>query len=197
MATRDRSLHPGDALVVVDVQNDFLPGGTLAVPNGDEVVTVLNRYLAAFARAGLPVFATRDWHRPDHCSFRARGGPWPPHCVQESEGARFAPGLALPPSTVIVSMDTLREQNTYSGFEGGDLDRRLGEQGVRRVFVGGLATDYCVFHTVKDALARGYQAVLLTDAIRAVNVAPDDGRKAEAEMIRLGATPLRHEMLAE
>jgi nicotinamidase/pyrazinamidase len=189
-------LRPGDALVVVDVQNDFLPGGSLAVPNGDEVVPVLNHYLAAFVRAGLPVFATRDWHPPDHCSFRARGGPWPPHCVQGSAGARFAPGLALPSSTVIVSKDVRPEQNTYSGFEGGDLDRRLREQGVRRVFVGGLATDYCVFHTVKDGLARGYAVVLLTDAIRAVNVEPDDGRKAEAEMIRLGATALRHETLA-
>src|SRR5262249_12149340 len=144
MVTPDRSLHPGDGLVVVDVQKDFLPGGSLAVSNGDQIVPVLNRYLAAFVRAGLPVFATRDWHPADHCSFRASGGPWPPHCVQESEGARFAPGLALPSSTVIVSKDTLREQNTYSGFEGGDLDRRLREQAVRRVFVGGLATDYCV-----------------------------------------------------
>ena len=129
-------------------------------------------------------------------SFAERGGPWPPHCVQGSRGAEFAPGLALPPATVIVSKDVLPEQNTYSGFAGGDLDRRLGEHGVRRVFVGGLATDYCVLHTVKDALARGYAVVPLTDAIRPVNVAPDDGRKAEAEMIRLGATPLRHETLA-
>ena len=189
-------LGPGDGLVVVDVQNDFLPGGSLAVPHGDAVVPVLNEYLAAFVRAGLPVFATRDWHPADHCSFRARGGPWPPHCVQASEGARFAPGLALPPTAVIVSKDVRPDENTYSGFQGGDLDARLREQGVRRVFVGGLATDYCVLHTVKDALARGYTAVLLTDAIRPVNVAPDDGRKAEAEMIRLGATPLRHEALA-
>ena len=196
MATRDRGLHPGDALVVVDVQNDFLPGGSLAVPHGDDVVPILNHYLTAFERAGLPVFATRDWHPVDHCSFHARGGPWPPHCVQGSRGAAFAPGLAFPPSTEIVSKDTSRAQDTYSGFEGGDLDRRLRAHGVRRVFVGGLATDYCVLHTVKDALARGYAAVLLTDAIRAVNVEPDDGRKAETEMIRLGATPLRHESLA-
>jgi nicotinamidase/pyrazinamidase len=196
MATRDRGLHPGDALIVVDVQNDFLPGGSLAVPHGNDVVPVLNRYLAAFERAGLPVFATRDWHPADHCSFHARGGPWPPHCVQGTRGAEFTPGLALPPSTEIVSKDALREQSTYSGFEGADLDRRLRAHGVRRVFVGGLATDYCVLHTVKDALLRGYAAVLLTDAIRAVNVDPDDGRKAETEMIRLGATPVRHESLA-
>jgi nicotinamidase/pyrazinamidase len=188
-------LHEGDALVVVDVQNDFLPGGSLAVPAGDEVIPVLNRYVADFVEAGLPVLATRDWHPANHCSFRAQGGPWPPHCVQGSEGARFAPGLALPPSTVIVSKDVRPDQNTYSGFQGGDLDARLREAGARRVFVGGLATDYCVLHTVKDALARGYAAVLLSDAIRAVEVEPGDGRKAETEMVRLGAVPIRHDAL--
>src|SRR5207253_8797596 len=121
----------------------------------------------AFARAGLPICGTRDCRPPHPGSFGTRGGPWPPPCVAGSEGARCAPGLALPPSTVVVSKDTLPEQDTYSGFQGGDLDVRLREAGVRRVFVGGLATDYCVFHTVKDALARGYAAVLLGDAIRA------------------------------
>ena len=191
----DLPLRAGDALVVVDVQNDFLPGGSLAVPSGDEVVPVLNRYLADFVRAGLPVFATRDWHPPDHCSFRDRGGPWPPHCVQGTEGARFAVGLELPASAVIVSKDSARDQNTYSAFQGGDLDAHLRERGVQRVFVGGLATDYCVLNTVKDALARGYRAVLLRDAIRAVGVAFDAGPKAEEEMIRLGAEPIRHDAL--
>ena len=187
---------PGDALVVVDVQRDFLPGGSLAVPRGDEVVPVLNRYVADFVRAGLPIFATRDWHPPDHCSFRARGGPWPPHCVQDALGAAFAPGLALPPSAVVVSKGTSPERDAYSGFEGTDLDRRLREAGVRRLFVGGLATDYCVLNTVKDALAAGFPTLLLTDAIRAVDVRPGDGRRAEEEMVRLGALPVRHETLA-
>jgi len=158
-------------------------------------VAPLNAYLAAFARAGLPIFATRDWHPPNHCSFRERGGPWPPHCVAGSEGARFAPGLVLPAATVVVSKDTRPDQDTYSGFQGGNLDQRLREAGARRVFVGGLATDYCVLHTVRDALARGYTTVLLTDAIRAVNVRPDDGREAEAEMVRLGAVPIRRDAL--
>jgi len=196
MGSRDLTLRPGDALVVVDVQNDFLPGGSLAVPGGDEVVPVLNRWIDDFVRAGLPVLATRDWHPPDHCSFRAQGGPWPPHGVAGSEGARFAAGLHLPPSAVIVSKDTRVDQNTYSGFDGGDLDCRLRDAGVRRVFIGGLATDYCVLHTVKHALARGYDTVLLTDAVRPVEVQAGDGRKAEDEMIRLGAVPVRHEMLA-
>jgi nicotinamidase/pyrazinamidase len=192
-----KRLRPGagDALVVVDVQNDFLPGGSLAVPSGGEVVPVLNRYLERFVRAGLPVFATRDWHPADHCSFGERGGPWPPHCVQGTEGARFAPGLALPPSAVVVSKDTAPDRSTYSAFQGGDLDARLRGRHVRRVFVGGLATDYCVLNTVRDALARGYEVVLLADAIRAVEVAPGDGRRAEDEMVRLGAVPIRHDML--
>ncbi len=189
------TLRRGDALVVVDVQNDFLPGGSLAVPGGDEVVPVLNRYLADFAGARRPVFATRDWHPPDHSSFRDRGGPWPPHCVRGTAGARFAAALALPPGTVVVSKDALPDVNTYSAFEGGDLDARLRAARVERVFVGGLATDYCVLHTVKDAIARGYETVLLTDAIRAVEAEPGDGRRAEEEMIRLGAEPLRHDAL--
>jgi nicotinamidase/pyrazinamidase len=183
----DLELCAGDALVVIDVQNDFLSGGSLAVPRGDEVVAPLNRCIAAFARAGLPIFATRDWHPPEHCSFREQGGPWPPHCVPGTKGAEFAPGLALPAATVIVSKDTRPDQDTYSGFEGGDLDGRLRAVGARRLFLGGLATDYCVRHTVKDALARGYEVIVLTDAIRAVEVHPGDGEKAMVDMARAGA----------
>jgi nicotinamidase/pyrazinamidase len=136
---------------------------------------------------GLPVFATRDWHPANHCSFRERGGPWPPHCIARTAGAEFAPGLALPPGAVIVSKATAPNQDAYSGFEGTDLDSRLRAREVRRVFVGGLATDYCVLNTVRDALKNGYEVIVLADAIRAVNVQPDDGRKAEEEMVRLGA----------
>jgi nicotinamidase/pyrazinamidase len=182
---------PGDALVVVDVQRDFLPGGALAVPAGDEVVPVLAGHVEEFRRAGLPVFATRDWHPRDHASFRDRGGSWPPHCVQGTPGAELAPGLGLPRDTAVVSKDTEPQQDTYSAFAGGDLDARLRAAGVRRLVVGGLATDYCVLHTVKDALARGWDVVLLTDAIRPVDVHPGDGSRAEEEMIRLGAVPVR------
>src|SRR5579884_3705456 len=114
-----------DALVVVDVQNDFLPGGSLAVPGGDEVVPVLNRYLGLFAERGRPVFATRDWHPPDHGSFRDRGGPWPPHCVAGTRGAAFAPDLRLPAGARVISKGTSRERDTYSGFEGTTLDEEL------------------------------------------------------------------------
>ncbi len=184
------TLGRGDALIVVDVQNDFLPGGRLAVPRGDEVVAPLNQYLRAFHARGLPIYATRDWHPPDHCSFAPQGGPWPPHCVAGSEGAAFAAGLALPPETVVISKATTAAKDAYSGFEGTDLAARLRAQGVRRAFTGGLATDYCVLNTVRDALEEGFEVYLLTDAIRAVDVKPGDGAQAEAEMRRLGAKPI-------
>lgn len=178
---------PGDALLIVDVQNDFLPGGSLPVAQGDQVVPVLNRYIAAFAARRLPVFATRDWHPPQHESFREQGGPWPAHCVAGTAGAAFADTLRLPSDATVISKATVRGEEAYSGFQGTDLDRRLRAAGVRRLFVGGLATDYCVLNTVRDALQRGYAVCLLTDAIRAVDVQVGDGRRAEAEMIRLGA----------
>ena len=184
---------PGDALIVVDVQNDFLPGGRLAVPQGDEVIPVLNRYIAAFKERRLPIYATRDWHPADHCSFQAQGGPWPAHCVLDTKGARYAPGLQLPPEIVIISKDTEPDQNTYSGFQETDLAQRLKAQGVRRLFIGGLATDYCVLHTVKDGLAAGFEVMLLRDAIRAVNVAPEDGQQAEQEMLDAGAQAISWE----
>lgn len=177
----------GDALLIIDVQVDFLSGGSLAVPGGDRVVPVLNGYIAAFRRAGLPIVATRDWHPPDHCSFRARGGPWPPHCVAGSRGAGFATLLELPYEAIVVSKATTPDQDAYSGFQGTDLNRLLREAGIGRVFVGGLATDYCVLNTVRDALRLGYRSVLLVDAVRAVDVQAGDGERAVAEMLQSGA----------
>ncbi len=177
----------GDALLVVDVQNDFLPGGSLAVPRGDEVVPVLNRCLALFAKKGLPVYASRDWHPPGHCSFRAQGGPWPPHCMADTYGAEFPASLDLPADAVIISKADTPEKDAYSAFGDTDLGLCLKAVDVRRLFVGGLATDYCVLNTVKDALALGYAVVLLADAVRAVEVTPGDGEKAMMEMRGLGA----------
>ncbi|OHC70202.1 MAG: nicotinamidase [Rhodocyclales bacterium GWA2_65_20] len=189
-------LATGDALVVVDLQNDFLPGGSLAVPDGDAVLPPLNGYVELFVRHALPVFATRDWHPPDHCSFRSQDGSWPPHCIAGSAGARFAAALHLPADATLVSKATQAESDAYSGFGGTELDAMLRAAGARRLFVGGLATDYCVLNTVKDALGFGYAVLLLGDAVRAVDVVPGDGARALAEMIGLGATPIELRQIA-
>lgn len=181
------SLGPGDALIVVDVQNDFLPGGALGVSGGDQLLPVLNDYVRRFTQQGLPVFVTRDWHPPGHCSFKASGGPWPIHCVAGTPGADFPPELALPTTARIISKATVIDKEAYSAFAGTDLAEQLRGIGVRRVFVGGLATDYCVLGTVKDALALGFATVLLRDAVRAVDAKPGDGDAAIAEMLALGA----------
>ena len=186
----------GDALVVVDVQNDFLPGGALAVPGGDRVVPVLNRYLALFDERSLPIFATRDWHPANHGSFQEQGGSWPPHCVANTRGAAFAPALALPAAAIVVSKGTDAGKEAYSGFQGTDLAERLRAAGVRRVFVGGLATEFCVLATVTNALSEGFSVFLLVDAIQALEIKPGDARRSEQEMIERGAVAIRWEDLA-
>ncbi len=186
----------GDALIIVDVQNDFLPGGNLGVPDGDAVLPVMNRYLELFRRAGLPVYATRDWHPEGHCSFKAQGGPWPPHCVAESEGAAFARELKIGEDVDVISKATTVEKDAYSGFEGTDLAERLRKQKINRLFIGGLATDYCVLNTVKDALREGFQVLLLEDGIRGVEVNAGDSEKAIEEMHALGARSIRLEDVA-
>jgi nicotinamidase/pyrazinamidase len=183
----DTRLQPGDALLIVDVQYDFLPGGSLGVAGGDAVVAPLNRWVACFQSLNLPVLATRDWHPPDHCSFTAQGGPWPMHCVAGTPGARFHADLALPEDVAIVSKATRQDAEAYSAFAGTDLDTRLQALAVRRLFVGGLATDYCVLNTVLDARKLGYAAVVLVDCIRAVDVRPGDGERALAAMAEVGA----------
>jgi nicotinamidase/pyrazinamidase len=189
-------MQPHDALLLVDVQRDFLPGGALAVREGDQVVPVLNRYIALARRSRIPVFASRDWHPANHCSFAARGGPWPPHCVAGTEGAQIAADLELPDDAVLVDKGTTEEKDAYSAFGGTGLARELRARGVKRVLVGGLATDYCVLNTVRDALAEGFEVVLLRDAIRAVDVKPGDGERAEAEMRAKGAQPAVYADLA-
>ena len=183
-------LSDRDALLIVDVQADFLPGGRLAVPEGDAVVPALNGYLALARRKGLRVFATRDWHPPNHCSFRAQGGPWPEHCVAGTPGAAFAPSLELPSDAFIISKAVAAGSDAYSGFAGTDLERQLRALRVERLLVGGLATDYCVLNTVRDARKAGFEVLLLQDAIRAVNVKPGDGEHAEREMREVGAVPV-------
>jgi nicotinamidase/pyrazinamidase len=178
------------ALLIVDVQQDFLPGGALAVPRGDEVVPVLNRYIELARDQDVPILASRDWHPGRHCSFQGQGGPWPPHCIAGSPGAGFAPGLTLPADAVIISKATREAPDAYSAFSGTDLEERLREMGVKELLIGGLATDYCVRATVCDALAAGFEVKLLADAIRAVDAHPGDGVRAEREMQEAGAVPI-------
>lgn len=185
-----RRARAGDALLLVDVQQDFLPGGSLAVPEGGRVIAPLRRCVDLFESRELPVFATHDWHPGDHCSFRTQGGPWPEHCVAGSAGAAFSPALHLPASVQVVSKGTLAAQEAYSGFAGTDLERRLSAQAVRRLFIGGLATDYCVAETVQDARRRGFDVVVLRDAIAPVDAHPGDGDRAIERMTQLGAVLL-------
>lgn len=181
-------LQTGDALLIVDVQNDFLPGGALAVAGGDAVLAPLNAWIARFTSSRLPIFATRDWHPPAHCSFRPQGGPWPTHCIAETPGAAISARLALPPTSRLVSTGTQRESDAYSAFSGTDLDWQLASSGVHRLFVGGLATEFCVFSTVNDALRLNYCVFLLTDALRAIDAR--HGARAIAAMRAAGAITL-------
>src|SRR5579885_597695 len=180
------------ALIIVDVQNDFCPGGSLAVADGDAVVPVLNRYAEQFTVAGRPVLATRDWHPARTTHFQPFGGVWPPHCVQGTPGGAFHPDLRLPAGSQVVSKGMGAEEDAYSGFQarlpdGSGLAAALHAAGVRRVYVGGLATDYCVKATVLDALAQDFAATLLLDASRGVNLEPHDAELAIQAMVDAGA----------
>lgn len=163
-----------DALIVVDVQNDFCPGGALAVAEGDQVIPVLNRLMPRFGT----VVATEDWHPADHCSFVAQGGEWPPHCVAGTRGAFLHLALEREPIDIVIRKATTAEREAYSGFDGTDLAERLRERGVRRVFVGGLALDYCVDATARDAARAGFETYVVRDATRAVF--PENSAAAEA-----------------
>src|SRR5436190_14013442 len=174
------------ALIVVDVQNDFCPGGSLAVPQGDEVVAPLNRLIEEFLENGEPVFKTRDWHPPVTHHFAAYGGTWPVHCIQNTKGAEFHPDLVDNKHIRIVSKG-LGDEDSYSGFDGTDLALQLRRLGVEEVWIGGLATDYCVKNTVLDALKEGFTVKAIEDAMRPVELQPGDGERALAEMRAAGA----------
>jgi nicotinamidase/pyrazinamidase len=177
---------PKRALIVVDVQNDFCPGGTLAVPHGDEVVEPLNRVIDEFLERGEPVYKSRDWHPPTTKHFAAYGGVWPVHCVQNTKGAEFHPALRDDPRITVISKG-LGDTNCYSAFDETDLLDQLKQQNVEEVVVGGLATDYCVKSTVLDALKNGFKVKALENAMRAVDVQPGDGERAIGEMREAGA----------
>jgi nicotinamidase/pyrazinamidase len=178
--------NPKQALIVVDVQNDFCPGGTLAVAPGDEVVEPLNEQIHEFLERGAPVYKSRDWHPATTKHFQAYGGTWPVHCVQNTKGAEFHPALRDDPRITVVSKG-LGDTDCYSAFDETDLGSQLREQGVEEVVVGGLATDYCVKNTVLDALKHGFKVKLLENATRAVDRQPGDGDRAIEEMRAAGA----------
>jgi nicotinamidase/pyrazinamidase len=166
----------GDGLLIVDVQNDFLPGGRMPVPRAHRIIPALNRAIARFEQRGLPIFAARDWHRDDGAAD---------HCVRGAPGSDFAPELDLPPATIVISRGG--ERHVGSAFRSSDLARRLRAGRVRHLFVGGIGTASSVLDTVRDALDHGFAVSLLVDAVAADNV-HGDGHRAILEMLRLGAT---------
>jgi len=176
-----------DALLITDIQNDFLPDGALPVNGGDEIIPIMNEYARRFHNAGAYVFASKDWHPPNHCSFKKQGGPWPSHCVQDTKGAKFSPLLKLPDDVVIVFKATDPLHESYSVFDGTNFAAELKERDVATLFIGGLATDYCIVNTVLDARKLGYRTVVLMDAVRGIDVEPGDVERAVESMIKAGA----------
>jgi nicotinamidase/pyrazinamidase len=180
-----------DALLIIDFQNDFTPGGALAVEGGDEIGEPIQRLAGNFD----VVAATRDWHPPDHASFETEGGPWPVHCVQGTHGAELHPAMQDVDVDFMVDVGRARDDEGYSGFENSDLAEQLRERGVDRVAVCGLATDYCVRASAIDACREGFDVTVVEDAIRPVEVEPGDGERAIAEMKAAGAKMTTSERL--
>ncbi len=187
-------MNDTQALLLVDLQNDFFPpDGSLAVPNGDQIINVVNEYIQKFQEKGLPIFASRDWHPPETGHFTDFGGLWPHHCVQKTEGAEFHPHILLPADTIIMSKGMDPEVDAYSVFqaygpEGKDFKSLLDTMGINHLYVAGLATDYCVKATVLDACKRGFKVTLLLDGIRGVDVEVNDSARALDEMLRTCAS---------
>ena len=189
------------ALLLVDVQNDFCPGGALSVPEGDSIVPVLNKYINLFVRNKLPVFASRDWHPQKTTHFKKFGGQWPQHCIHDTPGAAFHPVLRLPEDAIILSKGIEPDNDGYSAFqaidnEGKEFVGLLKENSIKELFIGGLATDYCVRWTVFDALQYGFRITVLEDAIKGVNLKPKDSEDAIKEMVALGAKKITFEKLS-
>lgn len=178
-------LSPQDALLVVDVQNDFCPGGALPVPDGDRVVPVLNRWIGRAQTDGAIIVASRDQHPQNHISFEQRGGPWPPHCIRGTQGAAFEPDLRLPDDAWIIDKGENPDREQYSAFHDTGLANRLTNAGVKRIWVGGLAEDVCVEATVRDGLEAGFEVHLITAATRAAE--PDKADQIERDLADAGA----------
>lgn len=195
-------MHRRAALLIVDVQLDFCPGGALPVADGDAVVPVLNRYISLFWKRGSTIFASRDWHPEQSVHFKENGGSWPVHCLQDSPGAQFHPKLLLPQGTIVISKGLMRWDEGYSALQGvtengTPLPMLLRHMGMDRLYVGGLATDYCVKESVLEGLREGFAVTLLADAVRAVDLKPGDAGRAVRQMREAGATMATLETIAE
>lgn len=177
-----------DALLILDVQNDLCPGGSMALAGGAVVAAQLAKAAAYFEKAGAAIYATQEWHPADHISFRASRGPWPSHCVQDTPGAEFHPDLKLPASAIVVRKGASQNKDAYSGFIDSDLEEQLIAAGIKRVVVGGLATDYVVLNTVIDTLSIDLETYVLVDAIDAFDIEPNDGLRAQHLMQSSGAS---------
>ena len=175
------------ALVLVDIQNDFLPGGSLAVRGGDSIIGNVNALVKEFSGKGRLVVLTRDWHPSDHWSFAENGGRWPDHCVQDTKGAEFSPDLLVPENAVIISKGTDPKKEAYSGFEGTDLLEVLNRNGAKKLVVCGLATDYCVKGTAEDALRFGFETFVVLDCVKGVDANAGDSERALEHLKSLGS----------
>jgi nicotinamidase/pyrazinamidase len=180
------------ALLIIDLQNDFCPGGSLGVPGGDSILPVVNKYIKIFSRKKFPIFASRDWHPVRTKHFKDFGGIWPAHCIQGTKGAAFHPKLKLPKEAILLYKGMDPFQDSYSVFHSEDISGRsfpaiLNFLGIKELYIAGLATDYCVKFSVLDALKKGFKVKLLTDAIKGVNLKAGDAEKAIKEMEKKGA----------
>lgn len=179
------------ALLVVDVQNDFSPGGALAVPEGDKIIPKTNKYIKLFVKKKLPIFATRDWHPVRTRHFKDFGGTWPAHCIQNSRGAQFHPKLQLPKEAILLYKGMDPAKDAYSAFQAEDarginLTHLLKIMKINELYIGGLATDYCVRFSAREALKSGFKVKILIDAVKGVDLSPDDSDKAIKEIVKLG-----------
>ncbi|MDK6028130.1 nicotinamidase [Ignisphaera sp. 4213-co] len=182
---------PIDALIIVDMQNDFMPGGTLPVPNALTIISAINKYIELFEKSNALIVATRDWHPPNHISFNTRGGPWPPHCIQNTWGAEFHKDLKLPRNTIVISKAFKEDKEAYSGFEDTELDNTLKSRNIKRLFIAGVATEYCVKATAEDGVKLGYQVFLLEDAIKGIDSPPGSEEKAIEDLMNKGVVAIK------
>jgi nicotinamidase/pyrazinamidase len=184
------------ALLVVDVQNDFCPGGALGVPEGHKIVPSINKYIKIFAKSKSPIFATRDWHPVKTKHFKDFGGVWPIHCLQNSKGATFHPDLKLTKDMILLYKGMDPDKDCYSSFHAEDasgisLLDWLKRLDIKELYIAGLATDYCVKFTAIDALKNGFKVRILIDAIQGVNLKPKDSEEAIKKIINMGAKKIK------